>query len=131
MTLVVRPGWGHERRETVVARWYRAQTRELAMSLLPRWESTLGVQARRLFVQRMRTKWGSCNPASGSIRLNSELAKKPKECLEYVLVHELAHLIEPRHGRRFLALLDDVLPGWESHRQRLNRLPIASSDAAR
>lgn len=74
-------------------------------------------------VQQMKTKWGSCNPAAGTIRLNTELAKKPKECLEYIVLHEMVHLLEPTHGPRFLALMDRFMPTWRDTRGLLNRLP--------
>jgi predicted metal-dependent hydrolase len=113
MVLTVRPGAGKEKREDVVAAWYREQLR-LAMSpLITKWEVLIGVKANRIFVQRMKTKWGSCNPHNRSIRLNSELAKKPSECLEYVIVHELVHLLEPTHNQRFVALMDKFMP--QSH----------------
>ena len=83
---------------------------------------------RRIFVQRMKTKWGSCSPAAGSIRLNTELAKKPPECLEYIVVHEMAHLLEPTHNTRFLTLMDRFMPKWEFHRSELNRLPVRHED---
>ncbi len=75
-------------------------------------------------MQRMKTKWGSCNPTSGSIRLNTELAKKPRECLEYVVVHEMAHIVEPTHNARFVALMDRLMPQWRHYREQLNRLPV-------
>ena len=84
----------------------------------------MDVTVKRFYVQQMKTKWGSCNPRAGTIRLNTELAKKPKECLEYIVVHEMAHLLEPTHNKRFVALLDRFLPKWQFHRQVLNRLPV-------
>ena len=78
----------------------------------------------KLFVQRMKTKWGSCNPRTRTIRLNTDLAKKPVECLEYLIVHELVHLLEPTHNARFIALMDQFMPKWQSCRQLLNRLPV-------
>jgi hypothetical protein len=75
-------------------------------------------------VQKMKTKWGSCNPVAGNIRLNTDLAKKPPECLEYILVHELLHLIEPSHNDMFIKLMGQVMPKWRAHRQLLNSLPV-------
>lgn len=124
LRLQVRPGTSQETRQELLAQWYRDQVREAAQRLIPAWEKRLGVAAGRLFVQHMKTRWGSCNPAKGSIRLNTELAKKPRECLEYIVVHELAHLLEPTHNERFTALLDESLPQWRSLRNRLNRLPV-------
>jgi predicted metal-dependent hydrolase len=76
----------------------------------------------------MKTKWGSCNDERGTIRLNSELAKKPRECLEYIVVHEMVHLFERTHNQRFLALMDQFMPKWESYRDRINRLPVRHED---
>lgn len=84
----------------------------------------MGVKVGRVFVQRMKTKWGSCNPSSGAIRLNTELAKKPPECLEYIVVHEMAHLLEPTHNTRFISLMDLFLPHWRHLRDVLNQLPV-------
>ena len=75
-------------------------------------------------VQRMKTLWGSCTPAAGRIRLNLELAKKPQACLEYIVVHELVHLIEPTHNAQFRALMDHHMPDWSHRRDELNRLPV-------
>ena len=93
-------------------------------SLLVKWQPIMGVKAERFFVQRMKTKWGSCNHRARTIRLNTELAKKPTECLEYVVVHELAHLLEPTHNARFVAAMDRLMPAWLFQREALNRLPV-------
>jgi len=85
----------------------------------------MGVTIERLYVQQMKTKWGSCNPRARAIRLNTELAKKPKHCLEYVLLHELVHFFEPHHGQRFVSLMDKFMPQWRHRRDELNRLPVA------
>ena len=84
----------------------------------------MGVKVERLYVQKMKTKWGSCNFHSNGIRLNTDLAKKPPECLEYIVVHEMAHLLEPTHNSRFLALMDSFMPNWQFHREKLNQLPL-------
>ncbi len=104
--------------------WYRDQLREALSPLLGKWQRLLGVEPARVHLQRMKTKWGSCNPGLRSIRLNTELARKPRECLEYIVVHELAHLMEPSHSPRFMAILDAALPQWRERRQELNRLPL-------
>lgn len=122
--LHLRPGTTPQARNEIVALWYRDQVREAAQNLFAQWEPRLGVKAGKLFVQHMKTRWGSCNPDSGSIRLNTELAKKPRECLEYIVVHELTHLREPNHGDRFTAILDQVLPNWRQRKALLNRLPV-------
>jgi predicted metal-dependent hydrolase len=80
--------------------------------LLGRWQQLLGVSVQRFFVQRMKTRWGSCNPKTGTIRLNTDLAKKPRGCLEYLVIHEIIHLIEPTHNARFVALMDGAMPRW-------------------
>jgi hypothetical protein len=90
--------------------------------------SLLDVRVERLFVQRMKTRWGSCNPKSRTIRLNTDLAKKPRACLEYLVVHEMLHLIEPTHNSRFVALLDQAMPQWRTVRELLNRLPLRHDD---
>ncbi len=84
----------------------------------------MGVQVGRVFVQRMKTRWGSCNPESRAIRLNTDLAKKPPECLEYIVVHEMTHLLEPTHNARFSALMDLFMPQWKHLRDALNHLPV-------
>ena len=128
MVLTVRPGAGKEKREDVVAAWYREQLRVAATPLIARWEQLLGVKANRVFVQRMKTKWGSCNPRRCNIRLNSELARKSRECLEYVIVHELVHLLEPTHNSAFMTLMDKFMPQWRQFRDELNRAPLGHVD---
>ena len=104
LILSVRPRTSEEKREAIVDDWYREQLRKAVPPLLGRWQPLIGVEAKRFFVQRMKTKWGSCNHDARAIRLNTELARKPPECLEYIVVHELIHLLEPTHNARFIAL---------------------------
>ncbi|WP_175026556.1 M48 family metallopeptidase [Burkholderia aenigmatica] len=130
LELRVRPGSDAGRRREVLDAWYREQLRSAVPSLLKKWEPLLGVRARRILVQHMKTKWGSCNPVSGNIRLNTDLARKPSECLEYILVHELLHLIEPTHNTRFQSLMDRFMPQWRQHRDEVNRLPVRHEDWA-
>ena len=108
--------------------WYRAQLREALPPLVAKWERRVRVRVQRVFIQRMKTKWGSSNPRSGTIRLNTELARKPLDCLDYLVAHEVAHLREPRHDARFVELMDSLLPSWRSTRQALNRLPVRHED---
>lgn len=122
--LRVRPGTSEEKKQALFGEWYRTQLRSAALPLLAKWQPLMGATVNRFFVQRMRTKWGSCNPTARHIRLNTELAKKPSECLEYIIVHELAHLIEPTHSCRFIALMDRFMPKWQYYREALNRLPV-------
>lgn len=124
MALRVRPGTGALGREAFVDQWYRDLIRSAVPPLLDRWEPSMGVSVERFFVQRMKTKWGSCNHKARTIRLNSELAKKPLGCLEYIVVHELVHLMEPTHNARFISLMDRFMPRWQFHRDVLNRLPV-------
>ena len=120
----VRHGSDEARREALLESWYREQLRAKLPGLLGKWQPLMGVNVRRILVQRLKTRWGGCNPSTGNIRLNTELAKKPPECLEYILVHELAHLIEPTHNARFLALMDKLMPHWRQIKDELNRLPV-------
>ncbi len=128
LTLRVRPGSDRAKRDEVLSLWYRDQVREAVGELLPAWERRVGVQVERFYVQRMKTKWGSCNPVRRTIRLNTELAKKPRVCLEYILVHELVHIHEPTHNARFRELMDQHLPMWREVRAELNRRPLAHEE---
>lgn len=128
LLLRVRPGTDGARREAILEAWYRAQLKQAALPLIAKWEPVLGVKARQLFVRRMKTRWGSCNARAGNIRLNTELAKKPRVCLEYVIVHELLHLLEPTHNARFVALLDRFMPQWQQYRDELNRFPVSHEE---
>lgn len=123
-----RSGAGTGQRRALLDRWYRRQVQAAVPALLARWEPRLGVKVVRFFVQHMKTKWGSCNHRAGTIRLNTELAKKPPVCLEYLVVHELMHLIEPTHGPRFVELMDRFMPKWRHYREELNRLPVRHED---
>lgn len=124
LCLRVRPDTDEEGKRELLASWYRAQIRQEVPQLIEKWEKVLGVVCDKVIVRRMKTMWGSCTPSSRTIRLNTELAKKPPECLEYIIVHELAHLIEPTHNDRFVGILDRVLPRWRDSRDRLNELPV-------
>ena len=124
MHLRVRPGTDETKRHAIVQEWYREQVKQAVPSLIAKWEQLIGVKVQRIFVQRMKTKWGSCNHRARTIRLNTDLAKKPRECLEYLVVHELVHLLEPTHNARFIDLMDQFMPKWSFYRQRLNRLPV-------
>lgn len=124
LVLQLRSGTDEARRQEILDAWYREQVKAAMPELLAKWEPLMGVKAGRVFVQRMKTKWGSCNPAARSIRINTDLAKKPPECLEYIVVHELAHLIEPTHNARFTALMELFMPKWRHLKEELNRLPV-------
>lgn len=125
LLLQVRPNTNQAQKEAIIAQWYRDQLKQAIPALLEKWEPMMEVKVNQFFVQKMKTKWGSCNITRGNIRLNTELAKKPKQCLEYVLVHELTHLLEPTHNKNFFALMDFFLPDWKHHQAILNGLPIS------
>ena len=122
--LRLKPGTDQEDKQPILEQWYRDILKDAVQSLIAKWEPIMGVKVARFFVQRMKTKWGSCNPAAGSIRINSELAKKPPECLEYIVVHELTHLLEATHNNRFVSLMDQFMPNWRHHKDELNKLPV-------
>jgi hypothetical protein len=128
LTLRVRPGTPARRKAALLEEWYRAQLREALPPVVAKWERRVRVKVRHVFIQRMKTRWGSSNPRAGTIRLNTELARKPLQCLDYLVAHEVAHLREPRHGARFVELMDSLLPSWRSIRQTLNRLPVRHED---
>ena len=117
-----------KKKQAIVEAWYRRQLKETVPPLIARWEPLMGVKVDRFFVQRMKTKWGSCNHGARSIRLNTELAKKPRECLDYMVVHEMTHVLEPTHNARFVTLMDQFMPQWRFYRDQLNRLPVSHED---
>jgi len=120
LDLFVRPGASTKQREAVLLHWYREQLKALIPPLLEKWQPVLGVQARDWGIKKMKTKWGSCNPTAKRLWFNLELAKKPVMCLEYIVVHELMHLLERNHTERFTALMDGFLPNWSVCRETLN-----------
>jgi predicted metal-dependent hydrolase len=117
-----------ERLLELLNRWYRSELRKRALPLIAMWEERLEVRLSFVGVKAMKTKWASCNPDSGRIWLNLELAKKAFECLEYIVVHELIHLIERRHGDQFVALMDRHLPNWRHLRKLLNAAPLGHAN---
>jgi predicted metal-dependent hydrolase len=130
MFLRLRPATSSDRKQVVVEAWYREQIRKAVPPLIAKWEPVIGVKVQRFFVQKMKTKWGSCNAALKSIRLNTDLAKKPPQCLEYILVHEMAHLVVRHHNDQFTSLMDKCLPQWKLLRGMLNNSPLAHADWA-
>lgn len=120
----IRPGTSKGKMAELLEDWYRDQLRDHVPELVAKWESLLGLKIERVFIQQMKTKWGSSSPESKSIRLNTELARKPLEFLEYVIVHELMHFLAPTHGAHFKELMDRYLPNWRQLRDELNRLPL-------
>lgn len=128
MRLQVRPDADRDAREAVLQRWYRRRLREQIPGLIAKWEPRVGRTIADVRIKRMKTRWGSCNAEAGRIWFNLELAKKPVSCLEYILVHEMVHLIERRHTERFRELMDALMPSWQFYRDELNRAPLAHED---
>lgn len=126
ITLTVRPGSTLAKRQEVMQEWHRALLHEVVPALIEKWELKLGVKVSGYFLQRMKTRWGGCNQRAGNIRLNTELVKKPRDLLEYVVVHEMLHLVEPTHNERFISLLERYYPTWREARAELNELPLAA-----
>jgi predicted metal-dependent hydrolase len=126
ITLTVRPGSNAKKRADVVHDWHKTLLHDVVPTLIKKWERRLNVTVAGYFLQRMKTKWGSCNHRAGHIRLNTQLVTKPKDLLEYVVVHEMVHLIEPTHSDRFVAILGEHYPTWREARAELNELPLAA-----
>ncbi|MFN4274651.1 MAG: M48 family metallopeptidase [Aliihoeflea sp.] len=115
-----------EQRSAWMAAWYRKQLKEKAAPRISKWSERLGLPKPRWGVRQMKTKWGSCNPEKGLVWINLDLAKKPPSALDYVILHELAHLVSPRHDEVFIRLLDKNMPGWRQVRADLNALPLSA-----
>lgn len=126
ITLSVRPGTNAAKRAEVMHDWHKSLLHKTVPVLIRKWEIALGVKVYSYFLQRMKTKWGSCNHRAGHIRLNTELVKKPRDLLEYVIVHEMLHLVEPTHNGRFTNLLTKQYPTWREARAELNELPLSA-----
>jgi predicted metal-dependent hydrolase len=128
MSLQLRPRTDAGKRRAILDKWYRELLRVAVPPLIEKWERLMGVKVKGHFIQRMKTKWGSCNHFAKTIRLNTDLARKPRECLEYIVVHEMAHLLERTHNDRFLGIMDRFMPKWQFRREILNRLPLHHED---
>lgn len=128
MGLRVRRGTDRDTREAVLQQWYRRRLREQLPPLLAKWEAKVGVTIFQVRIKKMKTLWGSCNAEARRIWLNLELAKKPASCLEYILVHEMVHILERHHNERFRDLMDSLMPPWRLCREELNRAPLAHEE---
>lgn len=128
ITLIVRPDSDSAKRERIIHDWHKSLLHDVVPPLIRKWQPKLGVQVADYFLQRMKTKWGGCNHRARTIRLNTELVKKPKDLLEYVVVHEMLHILEPKHSERFIKLLDDHYPTWREARKELNALPLGAEE---
>ena len=120
MTMYVRPDSTEATRQEFLDKWYRSSLKDAASPIIKVWEKRMGVQVKKLFVRKMKSHWGSCNCEKQTLRLNSELAKRGTEYLEYVIVHEMLHIIEKSHNRRFYRLLEQYLPDWKNIRKKIN-----------
>lgn len=128
ITLTVRPGTDPAKRAEIIHEWHKSLLHKVVPPIIKKWEPKLKVKVAGYFLQRMKTKWGSCNHKAGHIRLNTELVKKPKDLLEYVIVHEMAHLLVPTHSERFIEILGKHYPTWREARAELNELPLGAAD---
>lgn len=122
--LLVPNGASRTKRERILQQWYRKQLKTLIPPLVSKWEKTTGLKVAEWGVKKMKTRWGSCNRNARRIWINLELAKKPVQCLEYIVVHEMVHLLERKHGEKFIAHMDRLLPQWRSLRDLLNKFPL-------
>jgi len=123
--LLVREGSEKSQRQRVLTEWYRSQLKEQIPSLIDKWQPIVNMSVAEWGVKQMKTKWGTCNIKAQRIWLNLELVKKPVHCLEYIIVHEMLHLLERNHNDRFKLLMDKFMPQWRSYREELNRAPLA------
>ena len=130
LTMHVRPSAGREKREQVLNDWYRQHLKDLVPALISEWQPVIGVQVADWGIKKMKTRWGSCNIRDRRVWLNLELAKKPPHCLEYVLVHEMVHLLERHHNACFQAFMDRFMPQWRLYRDELDRAPLAHEEWA-
>lgn len=128
LDLYVKPGTSQEVKHQILNDWYRERLKEMVSPLIEKWEKILMVKVNAFGVRRMKTKWGTCTIEAGRIWLNLELIKKPVSCLEYIIAHEMVHLLERHHNERFLAILSKHLPNWKHLKDELNRLPLDHSD---
>jgi predicted metal-dependent hydrolase len=126
--LYIRPNSDHLKKQAVVDQWYRDRLKELAPPIIEKWEKLMGLSLNELGIKKMKTKWGSCNREAGRIWLNLELAKKPFHCVEYIIVHELVHLLERNHNSNFIAYMDGFLPEWRHLKTELNQLPVSHGE---
>lgn len=121
------PSSDRKRRETILEDWYRTELQQIIPTLIAKWEPRMGVKVNRFAIQKMKTRWGSCNTITQNIKINLELAKKSPEFLEYIVIHEMTHLLEPSHNHRFTSLMTQFMPEWRAYRKELNRLPTSGA----
>ncbi len=114
--------------KAILDEWYREHLKVVLPGFIAKWEKKMNVQVNEFGIKKMRTKWGTCNRDAKRIWLNLDLAKKPSECLEYIVVHEMVHLLERTHNDRFLSLITKFMPKWRFYKDELNRLPVSNCD---
>lgn len=122
--LQIRPDSGVEKMKTILDNWYRERLKEIVPGLIAKWEKKIQVQVNEFGIKRMKTRWGTCNRDAKRIWLNLELARKSGECLEYIVVHEMVHLLERNHNYRFISLMNGFMPKWRFYKEELNRSPL-------
>jgi hypothetical protein len=122
--LYIRPGTCRDRKKSILDEWYRQQLKELLPALIQRWEKKMGVQVNEFRIKKMKTRWGTCNIKAKRIWLNLDLAKKPVECLVFIVVHEMVHLFERKHNDRFVSYMDKFMPRWKFNKEVLNRTQV-------
>ncbi|SHM54907.1 M48 family metallopeptidase [Flavobacterium xanthum] len=128
LELYIRPETNTAKRKEILEEWYRTQLKELVPKYIAKWEPIMGVKVNDFGIKKMKTKWGTCNIEAQRIWLNLELAKKPAICLEYIIIHEMTHLLERNHNTRFVALMNSFLPNWAAVKEELNRLPVSHTE---
>lgn len=126
--LYVRSGSSEEKRQQVMTEWYRQQLKARIPALIDKWQLIIGVEVHDWGIKQMKTKWGTCNISARRIWLNLDLAQKPEQCLEYIIVHELVHLLERHHNDKFTAYMDQFMPQWRNYRDELNQFILNHAD---
>jgi predicted metal-dependent hydrolase len=126
--LYIRPETDTAKRKEILDEWYRAKLKEMIPIIISKWEKVMKVEVKEFGVKKMKTKWGTCNIEAQRIWLNLELAKKPSNCLEYIIIHEMTHLLERNHNTRFVALMNQFMPNWKEVKEELNRLPVSHTE---
>ncbi|WP_040252365.1 M48 family metallopeptidase [Psychroserpens mesophilus] len=124
IVLYIRPNTSETKRAELIEEWYRNELKKIAPKLISKWEKVIGVKSNEFGVKKMKTKWGTCNTKAKRIWLNLELAKKPLECIEFIVIHELVHLLERSHNEIFVGYMNEFMPKWRFYRDELNRLPF-------
>lgn len=128
LELYVRPGSTTEKRKEILDNWYREHLRKIVIELIAKWEKKMKLKVGDFGIKKMKTKWGTCNEKASRIWVNFELVKKPIECIEYIVVHELVHFKERNHNDKFVAYMNHFLPEWKQLKKELNRLPVSHID---